>query len=184
MARLRGQRRAETSARGPSAASPVDSDLLTRSPVRPPSLGLQAVRKPDRPTLRADELLRLAAGVPARYRALVLLAGTVGLRWGECVGIRVGDIDFLRRRIRVEQTVEEVSGHVRVAAATKSEAGKRSFALPAFLIDELAAHLAAHRQGFTSDDLVFLGRRTASSAAASKPGCSSRRSRRPACLRT
>lgn len=86
-----------------------------------------------------------------------MLAGTVGLRWGECVGIRVGDIDFLRRRIRVEQTVEEVSGHVRVAAATKSEAGKRSFALPAFLVDELAAHLAAHRQGFTSDDLVFLG---------------------------
>lgn len=137
-------------------ASAVDSDLLTRSPVRPRSLGLQAVRKPDRPTLTADELLRLAGAVPARYQALVLLAGTVGLRWGECVGLRVGDIDFLRRCIRVKQTVEEVSGHVRVVAATKSEAGKRSFALPAFLFDELAAHLATHRQGFTSEDLVFL----------------------------
>jgi integrase len=90
---------------------------------------------PARPTLTADELLRLAAAVPVRYRALVLLAGTVGLRWGECVGVRVGDIDFLRLRIRVEQTVEEVSGHVRVVAATKSEAGKRSFALPAFLVE-------------------------------------------------
>jgi integrase len=87
----------------------------------------------------------------------VLLSGTVGLRWSECVGLRVGDIDFLRRRIRIEQTVEEVSGHVRVVAATNSEAGRRSFALPAFLVDELAAHLATHRQGFSSDDLVFLG---------------------------
>ena len=118
--------------------------------MRPRSLGLQAVRKPERPTLTADELLRLAGAVPARYRALVLLAGTVGLRWGEAIGLRVGDIDFLRRRISVQQTVEEVSGHVRVVAATKSEAGKRTFALPAFLVDELAAHLVAHRQGSSS----------------------------------
>ncbi len=138
-------------------ASSVDSDLLTRSPVRPRSLGLQGVRRPERPTLTAGELLRLAGAVPARYRALVLLAGTVGLRWGECIGLRVADVDFLRRRIRIEQTVEEVSGHVRVVAATKSEAGKRSFAMPAFLVDELAAHLATHRPGIGPDDLVFVG---------------------------
>ncbi|MBA2282003.1 MAG: site-specific integrase [Acidimicrobiia bacterium] len=138
-------------------AAAVDSDLLTRSPVRPRSLGLHVVRRPARPTLTPDEVRRLADAGPARYRALVLLAGTVGLRWGECVGLRVADVDFLRRRIRVEQTVEEISGHVRVVAATKSEAGKRSFALPEFLVDELAAHLATHRQGVAPDDLVFLG---------------------------
>lgn len=135
----------------------VDSDLLARSPVRPRTLGLAPVRKPERPTLSADELLRLAAAMPPRYRVLVLLAGTVGLRWGEAIGLRVGDIDFLRRRLSVRQTVEEVSGHVRVVAATKSEAGKRTFALPAFLVDELAAHLGAHRPGAGPEDLVFLG---------------------------
>jgi integrase len=66
-------------------------------------------------------------------------------------------MDFLRRRLSVRQTVEEVGGHVRVVAATKSEAGKRTFALPAFLVDELAAHIAAHRPGASPDDLVFLG---------------------------
>ena len=135
----------------------VDSDLLARSPVRPRTLGLAPVRRPERPTLTAAELLRLAAAMPPRYRVLVLLAGTVGLRWGEAIGLRVGDIDFLRRRLSVRQTVEEVSGHVRVVAATKSEAGKRTFALPAFLVDELAAHIAAHRPGAGPDDLVFLG---------------------------
>jgi integrase len=135
----------------------VDSDLLARSPVRPRTLGLAAARKPERPTLSAEELQRLADAMPPRYRVLVLLAGTVGLRWGEAIGLRVGDIDFLRRRLSVRQTVEEVSGHVRVVAATKSEAGKRTFALAAFLVDELAAHVAAHRSGAGADDLVFLG---------------------------
>jgi integrase len=135
----------------------VDSDLLTRSPVRPRTLGLAPVRRPERPTLTAEELLRLADAMPPRYRVLVLLAGTVGLRWGEAIGLRVADVDFLRRRLSVRQTVEEVSGHVRVVATTKSEAGKRTFALPAFLVDELAAHLAAHRPGVAPDDLVVLG---------------------------
>lgn len=133
------------------------SPAQQRSPVRPRSLGLAVVRRPDRPTLTAEELLRLAGSVPARYLALVLVAGTVGLRWGETIGLRVGDVDFLRRRVRVQQTVEEVSGHVRVVAATKSEAGKRAFALPAFLVDELADHLATHRPGVGPDDLVFVG---------------------------
>lgn len=135
----------------------VDSDLLARSPVRLRTLGLAAVRKPERPMLTAEELLGFARAMPPRYRALVLLAGTVGLRWGEAIGLRVTDVDFLRRRLSVRQTVEEVGGHVRVVAATKSEAGKRTFALPGFLVDELAAHIAAHRPGAGPDALVFLG---------------------------
>jgi len=135
----------------------VDSDLVARSPVRPRMLGLARVRKPERAMLTAEELLRLAGAMPPRYRALVLLAGTVGLRWGEAIGLRIGDVDFLRRRLSVCQTVEEVSGHVRVVAATKTEAGRRTFALPVFLVDELAAHLAEYRPGAAPDDLVFLG---------------------------
>ncbi len=73
----------------------VDSDLLARSPVRPRSLGLAPVQRPERPTLTADEVLRLAGTMPPRYRALVLLGGTVGLRWGEAIGLRVGDVDFV-----------------------------------------------------------------------------------------
>lgn len=136
----------------------VDSDLLARSPVRPRSLGLAPIVKPERPTLTAAELLRPADAVPSRYRALVLLAGTVGLRWGEAIGLRVGDVDFRRRRVSVTQTVEEVAGHVRVAASTKSEASRRSFLPPAF-VDGVAAHLAEHRPDAGPDDLVFLGPR-------------------------
>lgn len=89
----------------------------------------------------------------------MLLAGTVGLRWGEAIGLRIGDVDFLRRRLSVRQTVEEVGGHIRVVEATKSEAGRRTFALPPFLVDELAAHVARHRLEAEPGDLVFLGPR-------------------------
>ena len=95
--------------------------------------------------------------MPERYQALVLLAGTVGLRWGEAIGLSVRDVDFLRRRLSVRQTVEEVSGHVQIVASTKTEASRRSFALPAFLVEQIAAHLAQHRPDAGPDGLVFLG---------------------------
>jgi integrase len=36
------------------------------------------------------ELAELAAAMPAEYRAMVYLAGVLGLRWSEVVGLRVG----------------------------------------------------------------------------------------------
>ena len=44
-----------------------------------------------------------------------------------------------------------------MAPAEERSQATRTFALPAFLVDELAAHLAAHRPGAGPDDLVFLG---------------------------
>jgi len=161
----------------------VDSDLLARSPVRPRTLGLRPARKPERPTLTAQELLRLAGAVPPRYRALVLLAGTVGLRWGEAIGLRVGDLDFVRRRVSIRQTVEEVSGHVRVVEATKSEAWRRTFALPAFLVDELAAMSLGIARRPAATISCSSAREVGFSAAASRLASSVPRSKPPASRR-
>jgi integrase len=38
-------------------------------------------------------------------------------------------------------------------------ASRRTFAIPASLVDELAAHIAEHRPGVAPGDLVFIGRR-------------------------
>ncbi|MGC7247376.1 site-specific integrase, partial [Mycobacteroides abscessus subsp. massiliense] len=48
--------------------------------------------------LSADQLAQLARE-SGRYQSLVLLLGIAGLRWGEAAALRVGDIDFLKRRI-------------------------------------------------------------------------------------
>lgn len=150
----------------------VEADLLARSPVR--AIRLTNGPAKERPTLRLDELARLAAAVPDSYEALILIAGVLGLRWSEAVGLRVGDVDFLRRTITVRRTIAEVKGKFCVTD-TKSRSSKRTLSVPAFLIDELARHISAHRQGTAQDNLVFASPRGGPSAAHSRPGRSIRR---------
>ncbi len=137
----------------------VDMDLIVKSPVRPRTLGLQPITRRERPTLSPEELYRLADEVPDHCRALVLIAGVVGLRWGEAVGLRLCDVDLGERMLRVEQSVEEVSGQVRVVPELKSSASRRRFAIPQVLADEIAAHIKRHRPDAAPDDLLFIGSR-------------------------
>lgn len=96
----------------------VDADVIGRSPAR--KLALPRVRPPARVSVATLQLERLAQEVPPRYRALVLVAGVLGLRWGEAVGLRVRDVDFLSRTITVAHVVEETSGHLALAFVTPS----------------------------------------------------------------
>lgn len=134
--------------------SAVEADLLTRSPVR--GVKLPAVRPPSRPTLTIAQLLRLSESVPARYGALILVGGVLGLRWGEAIGLRVRDIDFLRRTITVAQEVSEVTGHLAIEPP-KTARSVRTLAVPAFVIEATTAHLVTHRGPVEPDDLVFVG---------------------------
>jgi integrase len=129
----------------------VEADLIARSPIR--AIRVTSGPPRERPTLTLNELARLAA-VDARYRALILSAGVLGLRWSEAIGLRIGDVDFLRRTLTVRQTMAEVDGRFHVAD-TKTRSSRRTLSVPAFLIDELAEHLATHRHGTGPDDLVF-----------------------------
>lgn len=138
----------------------VDADLIARSPAR--KVALPRVRPPERKLLSPAELIRLADAVPTRYRALVLVGGVLGLRWGEAIGLRACDVDFMRRTVTVAQVVEEIAGHVRVVPGEAKTTGSlRTLAAPAFLIDGLARHLKEHRSEAIGDRLalVFVGPR-------------------------
>src|SRR6185436_8234201 len=65
--------------------------------------------------LSAQQLHALA-DESGRYRALVLLLGTVGLRWGEAAALRVSDVDFLRRRITLHHNAVKVGSEVCVGS--------------------------------------------------------------------
>ena len=137
----------------------VDADVIGRSPAR--KTALPRSRPPRRVSVSPEELEELAREVPARYRALVLMAGVLGLRWGEAVGLRLRDIDFLRRTVSVGQIVEETAGHLTIVTGAKTAAGLRTLSVPSFLVEELARHLRDHRQGVAGDldALVFVGPR-------------------------
>ncbi|MDQ6728238.1 MAG: tyrosine-type recombinase/integrase [Actinomycetota bacterium] len=132
----------------------VEADLIVRSPVR--RVKLETAPHCDRPTLTSEELEALAAEVPGRYRVLVLLAGVIGLRWSELVGLRVGGLNFLARTVTISETISEVGGRHAVAI-TKSKSSGRTLSLPAFLVEELAQHLSVYRSGAGREDLVFTG---------------------------
>ena len=135
----------------------VEADLILRSPVR--GLHLEKTPRRERPTLTTEQLFALVDEIPKRYQALVFTAGVLGLRWSEAIGLRVGDVNFLTRTLSVNQTVEEVGGHVRVVEATKTEDSERSMAVPPSVIDALAQHLATFRPDAGPDDLIFIGER-------------------------
>ncbi len=58
----------------------------------------------------AGELERLAALAPGRYRALILTAGYIGLRWGEITGLKRKRLSLLRGALEVSETLVEVRG--------------------------------------------------------------------------
>lgn len=120
-------------------AAAVDSDVIVKSPVRTRTLGLRPVERPVRPTLAVGELLGLADAAPDRHRALVLVAGLLGLRWGEAVALRGRDIDLDRLELSVEQSVEEVSGHVRVVPQLKTDVSPELDRRAAQRLDEALA---------------------------------------------
>jgi integrase len=50
------------------------------------------------------------------YRALVWLLGVRGLRIGEAVALRLGDIDTMRGKVSVTKTLSEVGAALRGSA--------------------------------------------------------------------
>jgi integrase len=38
--------------------------------------------------------------------------GALGLRWSEVAGLKVGNVDFLRQKVTVKETVAEVNGRI------------------------------------------------------------------------
>lgn len=133
----------------------VDLDMLARSPAR--RTKLPEALPPERVVFGPGELARLIAEVPECYRALVLVAAVLGLRWSEAVGLRVGDVDFTQATITVAQTVEELAGHLRIVPYGKTRTSLRSMSVPPFVLEAISVHVRCNRPGAGLGDLLFVG---------------------------
>jgi integrase len=87
-----------------------------------------------------------------RYGSLILLLGVAGLRWGEAAALRVRDVNFLRRRVVLHENAVAVGGRTHVG--TLKSGHSRTVALPAFVVDELAATC----EGKERDELIWPAR--------------------------
>lgn len=86
-----------------------------------------------------------------QYRTLVYVLAYCGLRWGEATGLRVRNLDMLRRRLAVEENAVEVGNVIRVGTPKTHE--RRSVPFPRFLVEQLARQC----EGKARDELVFAG---------------------------
>ncbi|WAC92259.1 tyrosine-type recombinase/integrase [Mycobacterium sp. Aquia_213] len=111
----------------------VQDRLLASNPAR----GVKLPKRPPRRNvyLTAGQLNRLA-DESGRYRSLVLLLGVGGLRWGEAAALRVGDVNFLRRRIDLHRNAVQVG--TRIVVGTLKSNQNRAVVLPEFVIEALA----------------------------------------------
>jgi integrase len=131
----------------------VDRELIDRNPckVRRGSV----VKRTHRPkVLTGSELSALVEAMPERYRAMTLLAAWCGLRFGELTELRRADVEG--GRVHVTRAVVRVDGEV-IVGEPKSEAGRRTVAVPPHVWPAVVAHLDTH-VGPEPDALLFPAR--------------------------
>lgn len=104
-----------------------------------------------------EELAIIVEHMPDRLRLAVLIAAWCGLRQGEVLELRRGDIDRVRGVIKVRRAVTRVPGEAPIVGTPKSDAGVRDVAIPPHLMPEFEHHLEAHVPPARSS-LLFVGR--------------------------
>lgn len=132
----------------------VEDGLIARNPCSSRSV---RAPKPDQGRIvpwTAEQVAAVVAAHPARYRAVPIVAAGLGLRQGEAFGLRVEDVDFLRRRVLVRQQVKIVRS--RLVFAPPKGGKSREVPLPDVVGLALAEHLRQYPSG--ADGLIFTSR--------------------------
>jgi integrase len=121
-------------------ATAVEDELIPRNPCM--LKGASVERPAERPVASLTDLAALANAVAPRYRAMILLATWGGLRFGELAGLTRADLDLAARTVRVSRQLQELGdGHL-VIGPPKTDAGRRTVAIPPHVVADIKAHLA------------------------------------------
>lgn len=130
----------------------VTDGLLDRNPCQIKGAGES--RSAERGTASPAEVAALAAHMPRRLSAAVILAAWSGLRAGELFALARRHVNLEARTVTVERALVEVTGRAPTFGTPKTVKSRRTVTLPGFVVDALRAHL----DEFTGPDagaLVF-----------------------------
>lgn len=88
----------------------IEQEYISKSPLgRMKGIIPKLDEVPNYQILTPQELVRLADEA-GEYRLAILVAGLLGLRWGELVALMPEDFDFKKKEITISKTMSEVSG--------------------------------------------------------------------------
>jgi integrase len=126
----------------------LDDRLIASSPAA--KLSLPRSQKDRIVPLTVAQVMQLADAMPDRCKAMVIAQAGLGVRIGELMALRVHDVDFLRRTVRIEwQTSPD--GKRRIPP--KTPRSRRTLPLPGVVADALAAHIQDLKS--ENSDLLF-----------------------------
>ena len=106
------------------------------------------VEPKEREILAPDELAAVLCVADGQYRLLFRMAALLGLRRGELLGLRWGDLELDRSRLHVRQTYTSTG-----FGSPKSRAGRRVVPLTPGVVSDLRRHRLA--MPANEHDLVF-----------------------------
>lgn len=135
-------------------ATAVADELISRNPCTIKGAGSEL--SPERPIATLTEVFLIADTVPARFRALVLLATFCALRFGELAGLTRADVDLDSGTVQVVAPMVQPNRGPRRPGPPKSDAGRRTITIPAAILDPLVDHMNEF-VGEPGSSLVFTG---------------------------
>ncbi len=91
--------------------------------------------------LPAASVVALSRAMPARYAVTVLLGAGAGLREGEALGLLATRVDFLHRRIHVEEQAQGVNGGEPSLVPLKTRASRRVVPVDDVVLESVASHM-------------------------------------------
>lgn len=129
----------------------VTQDLIPATPCVVRGAGQVKRARKIRPATLA-ELEAVVAALPQKYRPMALLAAWCALRFGELAELRRSDVDLKAGTLTISRGVVRTKEHTRLVKDPKTEAGRRTVAIPPHLIPVLREHLSVVRG---KDGLLF-----------------------------
>ena len=88
-----------------------------------------------------EEAGKIIAAAPEPFSTILAVTSVLALRIGEVLALRISDLDFARKVIRVRQSVDSAT---RPPQAVKSQASSGDVPMPTQLETRLRAHLLKH----------------------------------------
>jgi len=135
-------------------ATAVEDSLIVKNPCVIKGAGVESPA--ERTVATLDQVLALAEAIDPRFKAMVLVATFTGLRLGELRALRRRNLDLAERTVTVVEQLQELADGSFVWGPPKSRAGRRTVAVPAAIVAEIAKHLDSW-SGSGPEDYVFGG---------------------------
>jgi integrase len=125
----------------------VASKRLPSNPMD--DIRLPAAASKRRRYLSAEEVEQFADAAGDRHKLVVYVLAYTGLRIGELAALRIKDVDTVRRRLRVEESMTEVNG--KTVFSDPKDYQRRTVPYPSFLQDMIVDQVKER----DPDDFLF-----------------------------